>query len=111
MFRSIDRIDMLVNEHRCCSRSLFIFSNYTSAPSLLRFLQRSDDLTGGSGRVLQADVSIDAGLACRIYDSCKSVAIVGETTAMQSGLVRTVLDLNKYFLVRQLDCVRCRVFY
>eukprot|EP00752_Nemacystus_decipiens_P018263 g16386.t1 len=50
------------------------------------FAQRSDDLTGGSGRVLQADVSIDADLACRIYDSCKSVAIVGETTAMQSGL-------------------------
>jgi len=51
-------------------------------------VQRNDDLTGGSGRVLQADVAIDGDLACRIYDSCKSVAIVGETTAMQSGLVR-----------------------
>lgn len=40
--------------------------------------------------MLQADVSIDADLACRIYESCKSVAIVGETTAMQSGLVSTV---------------------
>lgn len=50
-------------------------------------VQRADDLTGGSGRVLQADVTIGGDLACRIYDSCKSVAIVGETTAMQSGLV------------------------
>lgn len=50
--------------------------------------QRTDDLTGGAGRVLQADVTVDGDLACRIYDSCKSVAIVGETTAMQSGLVR-----------------------
>lgn len=50
-------------------------------------VQRADDLTGGSGRVLQADVVIDADLACRIYESCKSVAIVGEMTAMQSGLV------------------------
>lgn len=46
-----------------------------------------DDLTGGSGRVLQSDVVVDGDLACRIYDSCKNVAIVGETTAMQSGLV------------------------
>ncbi|CAM9851491.1 unnamed protein product [Pylaiella littoralis] len=50
------------------------------------FAQRSDDLTGRSGRVLQADVTVDADLACKIYESCKSVAIVGETTAMQSGL-------------------------
>ncbi|CAM9981520.1 unnamed protein product, partial [Hapterophycus canaliculatus] len=48
--------------------------------------QRRDDLTGGSSRVLQLDVTVDADLACRIYDSCKSIAIVGETTAMQSGL-------------------------
>ena len=64
-----------------------MFSKYPSVPLLLHSVQRSDDLTGGTGRVLQADVSIDADLACRIYDSCKSVAIVGETTAMQSGLV------------------------
>lgn len=38
--------------------------------------------------MLQADVSVDGDLACRIYDSCESVAVVGETTAMQSGLVR-----------------------
>ena len=50
-------------------------------------LQRTDDLTGGSALVLQADVNVEADLACRIYDSCKNVAIVGETTAMQSGLV------------------------
>eukprot|EP00904_Undaria_pinnatifida_P006553 jgi/Undpi1/3027/HiC_scaffold_14.g06404.m1 len=50
------------------------------------YAERADDLTGGRGRVLQADVVIDGDTACRIYDSCKSVAIVGETTAMQSGL-------------------------
>ncbi|CAM9586436.1 unnamed protein product [Sphacelaria rigidula] len=50
------------------------------------FAQRTDDLTGGSALVLQADVDVAADLACRIYDSCKNVAIVGETTAMQSGL-------------------------
>lgn len=50
------------------------------------YAERTDDLTGGSGRVLQADVVVDGDSACRIYDSCKSVAIVGETTAMQSGL-------------------------
>lgn len=42
--------------------------------------------------VLQADVLVDSSLACSIYDSCRSVAIVGETTAMQSGLVRHVLE-------------------
>lgn len=36
--------------------------------------------------MLQSDVMVDADTACRIYESCKSVAIVGETTAMQSGL-------------------------
>ncbi|CAN0439470.1 unnamed protein product, partial [Ectocarpus sp. 12 AP-2014] len=46
-----------------------------------------DDLTGGSSRVLQLDVNVDGDMACRIYDSCKSIAVVGETTAMQSGLV------------------------
>ncbi|CAN0219108.1 unnamed protein product [Discosporangium mesarthrocarpum] len=45
-----------------------------------------DDLTGGLGRVLQADVRLDPAYVCEVYDSCKSVAIVGETTAMQSGL-------------------------
>ncbi|CAN0151606.1 unnamed protein product [Ascophyllum nodosum] len=50
------------------------------------YAQRTDDLTGGSGTVLQADVIVDGDLACRIYESCRSVAIVGETTAMQSGL-------------------------
>lgn len=43
--------------------------------------------------MLQSDVIVDGDLACRIYESCASVAIVGETTAMQSGLVsRTVLS-------------------
>ncbi|CAM9113535.1 unnamed protein product [Choristocarpus tenellus] len=50
------------------------------------YAQRADDLTGGSSLVLQADVRVDPAYACRIYNSCKRVAIVGETTAMQSGL-------------------------
>lgn len=53
--------------------------------------------------MLQADVSIDADLACRIYDSCKSVAIVGETTAMQSGLVSTAFCLSIISFVNYID--------
>ncbi|CAM9988473.1 unnamed protein product [Ectocarpus sp. 6 AP-2014] len=65
-----------------CSPDQGAFASMHDPP----FDQRRDDLTGGSSRVLQLDVNVDGDMACRIYESCKSIAVVGETTAMQSGL-------------------------
>ena len=42
----------------------------------------------------QAETDIDGDSACRLYDSCKSVAVVGETIVRQSGFVRTETTLR-----------------
>jgi Niemann-Pick C1 N terminus len=76
-----------------CSPQQASFVSIHDPPRALR----DDDLTGQPDvAVLQADVVLSGPYACQLHESCKGTAIVGQSTAMQSAVGASPINVTRF---------------